>query len=422
MLNDWIIVICMILFSAFFSGMEIAFVTSNRLKIELDKNKGLLSGKIFSSFSKKSSDFIAALLVGNNIALVIYGIYMAGILIGPISRILPESLNGNFSILIVQTVLSTLLILLTAEFLPKVLFRINPNYILHILAVPAAILYYLLFPIVFITIHIAEFLLQILFKVKIPEEKRIFGPVDLDNYLKEFFPDARTDQEMEHEIQIFQNAMEFPSIKLRECMVPRTEIVGVENDASISELKQAFIENGLSKILIYSGTIDNIIGYAHHYDIFKNPENIASIMRPISFVPESMLASNLLSVFIEEHKSIAVVVDEFGGTSGILTMEDVIEEIFGEINDEFDVEALVEKQINEKEFVFSGRLEIDYLNEKYHLNLPESDDYETLTGFIFHHHQSIPKLHEEIIINTFVITITKAAENKIDQINLRINQ
>jgi putative hemolysin len=418
---SWSVILLMIFFSAFFSGMEIAFVSANKLKIELDKSKGLFSGKIIAHFSEAPSDFIAALLVGNNIAIVIYGIFMATMLRDPIVNILPDSLGSEFSILIIQTIVSTLIILISAEFLPKILFRINPNNVLNFFAIPAAIIYYLLYPVVFVIIFLAEQILRIFFKIKLTNEKKALQPVDLDNYLKEFFPDARNENELEQEIQIFQNAMEFPTVKLRECMIPRTEIIGIEQNSDISELKDTFIEHGLSKILIFSETIDNIIGYVHQFDILKNPHSIKAILRPIDYVPESMLANDLLNFFIEQRKSIAVVVDEFGGTSGILTMEDIIEEIFGEINDEFDVDVLVEKQINENEFIFSGRAEIDYLNEKYHLNLPESEDYETITGLIYHHYQSIPSLNDEIVIENFVITIKQVSGNKIEQVHLKVN-
>lgn len=419
---DWLVILLTILFSAFFSGMEIAFVSANKLKIELDKNKGFFSGRIISHFANNPSDFISALLVGNNIVIVIYGIFIAKVLTNPILNFLPDNLESEFSILIIQTITSTLIILLTAEFIPKILFRINPNNVLNALAVPAVIIYYLLYPAVFVSIFIAKFLLKNLFRIKLVSEKKAFQPVDLDNYLKEFFPDARNEVEMEHEIQIFQNAIEFPTVKLRECMIPRTEIVGIEQNATISELRDVFVEHGLSKILVYSDTIDNIIGYVHQFDIFKKPHSIKAILRPIEYVPESMLANDLLNLFIAQRKSIAVVVDEFGGTSGILTMEDIIEEIFGEINDEFDVDVLIEKQINDKEFIFSGRAEIDYLNEKYHINLPESEDYETITGLIYHHYQSIPSLNEEIVIDNFIITIKQVTGNKIEQVYLKLNQ
>lgn len=417
---NWEIILITMIFSAFFSGLEIAFVTSNKLKTELDKNKGSLSARIISNFQKAPSDFIATMLMGNSISLVIYGIVMGNILHPFLIKLLPESITSEFSIMITQTLISTLLILVTAEFLPKILFRTNPNYILNIFAVPVFLIHYLLYPLTFITIFIAELLLRVLFGIKIVDQKHVFGSVDLDNYVKEFFPDARSEEELEHEIQIFQNAMDFPAVKLRECMVPRPEIVAIEHSEDISSLKNKFIETGLTKILVYKDSVDNITGYAHSYDMFRQPLTIQSIMRPVSFVPETMPASGLLTLFIQQRRSLAIVVDEFGGTAGMITMEDVIEEIFGEIRDEFDVDDLIEKQINENEFIFSGRLEIDYINENYRINLPEAEEYETLAGLIMHHHQSIPAKNEKITVGEFVFTIHLVSKTRIDQVHVRI--
>jgi putative hemolysin len=419
MLN-WEIILITMICSAFFSGMEIAFVTSNKLKTELDKNKGSLSARIISHFQKAPSDYIATMLVGNSVSLVIYGIVMGNILHPVILKFFPESISSEFTIMITQTIISTLLILITAEFLPKMVFRINPNYILNIFAVPVFVVYYLLYPITFISIFISEFLLKMFLGIKIVDQKHVFGPVDLDNYVREFFPDARNDDELEHEIQIFQNAMDFPAVKLRECMVPRTEIIAIEHEDGIDNLKHRFIETGLTKILVYNESVDNITGYAHSYDMFRNPATIQSIIRPVSFVPETMPANGLLTLFIQQRRSLAVVVDEFGGTAGMITMEDVIEEIFGEIRDEFDVDDLIEKQINETEFLFSGRLEIDYINEKYRIELPESDEYETLSGLIMHHYQSIPQKNEKIEIGNFIFTVHQVSKTRIDQVHIKI--
>ncbi len=421
-MQNWEIILVTMIFSAFFSGMEIAFVTANKLKIELDKKKGFISARIISDFHKIPSNFITTMLVGNNIALVIYGIVMANILRPVIASILPESINSELLILIIQTIISTLLILVTAEFLPKIIFRINPNYMLNLFAIPVFVFHYILYPVVFVSIYIAEIILKVLFNIRIIDQKHVFGPVDLDNYMKEFFPEAHTEHELEHEVQIFQNAMDFSTVKLRECMIPRTEIIAFEDIVNISDLKQKFSETGLSKILIYSDSIDNIIGYVHSYDMFRNPSTVKSVLRTLIFVPETMLANNLLTLFIQQRKSIALVVDEFGGTAGILTLEDMMEEIFGEINDEFDVEYSIEKQIGKKEFIFSGRLEIDFLNDKYKLDLPESEDYETLAGLIIHYHQSIPAQGEEIIIKNFIFTILQVSETLIKQVQVRINE
>jgi CBS domain containing-hemolysin-like protein len=419
-MENWVVILFTLLFSAFFSGMEIAFVSANLLKIELDKKKGLISGKILSLFSQSPTNFIATLLVGNNISLVIYGVFMAKILEPHIINILPAAFQSEFLLLTIQTILSTLLILIVAEFMPKVLFRINPNYMLSIFSIPLIISYYILYPVVFITIFLSEFILEKILKVKFTYEKRVFGSIDLDNYLKEFSDEDSNTNQQNHEIKMFQNAMEFSDIKVRECMIPRTEIVSIEDNEPIIHLKNRFIESGLSKVLIYNGSIDNIIGYAHSFDMFKKPGTIESILRPITFAPETQKVEELLTLLIQQQKSVAVVVDEFGGTSGMVTVEDIIEEIFGEINDEFDMEKLVEKKISENEYIFSARMEIDYINEKYHLKIPESDDYETIGGFIIHHHESIPKKDEVIEIHDFVFTIVQVSETKIEQVKIKI--
>jgi len=421
-MHNWKIIFVTMIFSAFFSGMEIAFVTANKLKIELDKKKGFISARIISNFHKVPSNFITTLLVGNSIALVIYGVVLANILRPAIVSILPESINSELLILIIQTIISTLLILVTAEFLPKIVFRINPNYALNLFAIPVFVIHYILYPVVFVIIYIAEFILKVLFNIKIVDQKHVFGPIDMDNYIKEFFPETHTEHELEHEVKIFQNALDFSTVKLRECMIPRTEIIALEDNVSIGGLKQKFTETGLSKILIYKDSIDNIIGYVHSYDMFKNPSDIKSVLKTLIFVPETMLANNLLTLFIQQRKSMAVVVDEFGGTAGILTMEDMMEEIFGEIDDEFDVEYFIEKKIGENEYIFSGRLEIDFLNDKYKLYLPESKDYETLAGLIIYYHQSIPAQGEEIVIENFTFTILQVSKTLIKQVQVRINE
>ncbi len=418
-MNSWSTIIITLLLSAFFSGMEIAFISSNKLKIELDKSKGLFSAKLLSRFNKTPSRFITTLLLGNNIALVIYGIVMANILKPYIINFLPSTLCSDFMILLIQTILATLLILIAAEFIPKVLFRINPNATITLFAVPVNIFYYLFYPIIYLFVGLSKFILKYIFRVKSIEEQYVFSPIDLDNYVKEFSIYKQDKSDIKQEMQIFQNAIDFKNVKLRECMVPRTEIFALDQNNSIETLKQSFIESGHSKILIFKDSIDNLIGYTHAFDMFKKPVSIKSILKPVIIFPETMLANNALSKFIKQNKSIAVVVDEFGGTSGIITMEDVIEEIFGEINDEYDVGVLIEKQINENEFIFSARLEIDYLNKKYNLNLPESDQYETLAGLIIHYHESIPKLNDKIRIDTFIFKILEASKTRIEKVNLK---
>lgn len=430
-MNSWTIILLTLLFSAFFSGMEIAFVSANKLRIELQNKKGLLSAKILSNFVKHPSRFIGAMLVGNNIALVIYGIVMARIL-EPVIRII---FTSEINVFIIQTVLATLLILVTAEFIPKTLFRINPNRTLNFFAIPVWIIYYLLYPLVYVIIGISELTLKKIFKVEFSDEKPVFGRIDLDNIIKESTSSINRNEEVDTEIQIFRNALDFSNVKLRECMVPRTEIVALEINESIDVLKQNFVNTGLTKILIYRGDIDHIIGYTHSYELFKQPQSIKSILLPISMVPETMPAKELLKILIKQRKSVAVVVDEFGGTSGIVTIEDVMEEIFGEIMDEHDVVTLLEKQINDREYLLSGRLEIDYLNEKYKLNLPESEEYETLSGLIIYYHESIPELNEQIKVKTgsrdpaftgkvndFLFTITDVSKTRIEQVNLKMGE
>jgi len=421
-MHEWTIIIVTLIFSAFFSGMEIAFISSNRLKIEVDKNKGSLSAQILSKFYQIPSKFIGALLLGNNVALVIYGIAMARILDKPVHQLMPENLSSEILFLFIQTVVATILVLFVAEFLPKVLFRINPTRILNVFAIPAAIFFYLFIPFIYLYIGISEFIIGLFTKVRFTREAPVFNVIDLDQYIRDFSPENSKQDEVQQEIQMFQNAIDFRSVKLRECMVPRTEIIALELNDSVINLRDAFIHSGHSKIPIYSKSIDNIIGYTHSADIFKKPSSIKSIMRPIIVAPETMLANVVLSMFIQQNKSIAVVVDEFGGTSGIITMEDVIEEIFGEINDEFDIEDLTERKINDHEFVFSARLEIDYINEKYQLNLPESDEYETLAGLIIFHHESIPDNNDRIRIQSFGFVILEATETRIDKVKLIIDE
>ncbi len=411
----------MLIFSAFFSGMEIAFVSSNKLKIEVDKNKDLLPAKILSILVRKQSHFIAALLLCNNIALVIYGIYSVRLLDSPLRNILPEGPGSEFLLLILQTIISTLVILIFAEFLPKVLFRINPNKVLSFFAIPVYIIYVLIYPIVLLFIGLSEIILMFVFRVNVSRPDYTFSAIDLDYYLKESTSIQTEEGEDFQEIQMIQNVRDLNNIKLRECMVPRNEIIAIKSTESIEVLGSFFIETGHSKIPVYQDSIDNIIGYTHLYDLFRKPASISEIIKPVMIVPETMPANKLLNLFIAERKSVALVVDEFGGTAGMLTIEDVIEEIFGEIDDEFDVEEFIEQQLDENEFLLSGRLEIDYLNQKYGLKLKESDDYETLAGYIIHHHESIPVKNDEIMIEGFLFTIVQATDTRIEQVLLRLN-
>lgn len=410
-----IIVVCLIL-SAFFSGMEIAFISSNKLKIELDNQLGNFSASQIAYFNKRPSMLISTLLVGNNVALVVYGIYMANLLEPKLVPYLP----GDAALLVVQTILSTLLVLVTAEFLPKTLFRINSNWWLWKFAVPLRLFYILLYPVVAVTIGASRLFLRLFFGESAEEEKPVFGRIDLDNFVREATERETPGTELEHEFQIFKNALKFSTIKAREFMIPRNEIVALENDTSIEELREKFIATGLSKILVYKDSIDNIIGYVKSFELFKKPSSISSILIPITFVPEASMADDILKIFIEEKKSLAVVVDEFGGTSGMITLEDVVEEIFGDIEDEHDTEELIERQLDAHSFEFSTRLEIDYLNDTYKLELPDSEEYATLAGYILSFHGSIPNVNEIISTDDFDFIIQKVENNRIDQVRLMV--
>lgn len=408
-----------VLFSAFFSGMEIAFLSANRLRIELDKKQGLIPARIVSSFyTNRPSMFIGTMLLGNNIALVVYGIMMA-LLLEDFIRVQISSLDTV--VLLIQTIISTLIILFAAEFIPKNIFRINPNRTLNIFAIPLLPIYFALYIPVLVTIGISEFVLKIFRVKKSDKEDLAFGRIDLDNIVREGAENYEEENEnVDHEIQIFKKALDFSKVKARECMIPRTEIVAVNIDDEIDLLKKKFIQTGLSKILVYRDDIDNIIGYVHSYELFKQPETIKSILLPVSIIPETIPASEVLENFIKQRKNIAVVVDEFGGTSGMLTIEDIVEEIFGEIEDEHDNEDMIEEKISEEEYVFSGRLEIDYINEKYKLNIPESEEYDTLAGYLLHHIEDIPKKGQRFTINRFAFSITDVSQRKIEKINLKI--
>lgn len=414
--SDIIFILIAMLFSALFSGMEIAFVTANRLKIELSSKKGVFSGKILSFFLKKPAKFISAMLIGNNIALVIYSILMAKLL----EPIIYEKITGNdLFVLLIQTIISTILILFFSEFLPKSLLRINPNKALTIAAIPLQIVYVVLYPFTLLVLGVSNLILK-LFRVDTSESDMAFTKIDLEHFMTNIQQKKEEGEDVDNEIQIFKNALDFSSVKARDCMVPRTDLVAMDIEVPLATIRDKFIETGLSKILIYRDSIDNIIGYIHSKELFKKPKTVKSILLPISIIPESMPANQILQEFITLRKSVAVVVDEFGGTSGIITTEDIIEEIFGDIEDEHDNEELTEIKIDEDLYQFSARLEIDYLNEKYLLNLPESDDYETLAGLIISIDESIPEKDEVIRHNGFEIKIDKVSNNKIDLVTIRI--
>jgi len=422
MSTDGIIIICMLILSGFFSGMEIAFVSSNRLKQELDLKRKLLPATVLQAFYNHPSRFIGALLLGNNVALVVYGIAIAHILEPFLLSYLPDYLHSQYFILFAQTILSTLLILIVAEFIPKVLFRINPNAILKVFAVPVWIFYYLFYPLIVIYIGFSELLLKKVFRLKLSDEPYAFSSIDLEEYVKDYSPQDEVEEELNQEIQMIQNAMEFKHIKLRDCMVPRPEIEALEIGEDVEVLREFLTKTGHSKIMIFEKTIDQIVGYVHAYDMFSNPSTIRQIVRPIDVVPETMWAREMMQSFIKNHKSVAVVMDEFGGTSGIVTMEDVMEEIFGDIEDEYDTEEETEIKLTDNSFIFSARLEVDYLNEKYKLSIPVLDEYETLAGFIIYQHESIPAVHERIRVKPYVFTILKATGNRLEEVKLELDE
>ncbi len=419
-MTSFSIIIFSLLFSALFAGLEIAFISANKLKFEVDKNKGLLAGRILSDLNRFPSLFIAAMLLGNNITLIIYGIEIARILDPALMAILPGFMNGPWWILVFQTLISTFIVLITAEFIPKSLFRINPNLVLNVLAIPAWFFFYFFYPFILLFTKMSEFLLKRIIRTELSGTDLGFTTVDLDQYIREFSRDREEESEINSEIQMFQNAIDFKNIKIRECMVPRTEIKALEDTEDPDVVRNTMIQTGHSKILIYKESIDDICGYVHSFDLFKNPATIQEILKPILIVPESMAANTALTLLIEQRKSVALVVDEFGGTSGMVTMEDIIEEIFGEIRDEFDLDNLIERQTGRNTYIFAGRLEIDYLNEKYKLGLPESEDYETLAGLIIYHHESIPSHNDEIIVGSFVFTILEVNEIRIGLVQLSI--
>ena len=401
-----------LLMSAFFSGMEIAFISANKLKLELDKKSKNFSSKIISLFTKQESHFIVSMLIGNNIALVVYGVIMAKVLESNLIVFIPSA----FLLIIAQTIISTLIILVVAEFIPKAIFRINSNRVLKFFSIPLMITYLLLYPFILLMITLSKWILRTLFKVEIDENQRLFDRVDLDDYLS-----ILTAQEEENmEVEMLQNALELPSIKARECMVPRTEIVAVEIKASILELKEKFIASKLSKILVYKNDIDKVIGYVHSLDLFRKPKTIKSILMPIPIVTETMVASDLLELFINQHRAVAVVVDEYGGTSGMVTVEDVTEEIVGEIEDEHDQETLIDKKIDEKTFLFSARMEVDAINKKYDLYLPTSEEYETLAGLLLSFHEDIPEIETEVEIETFKFVVKQVNDRSIQLIQIHI--
>ena len=413
--SSFLVILTSLIFSAFFSGMEIAFITSNKLHIELMKRRGEVNARILSKFLEKPSRFIATMLVGNNIALVVYGVEMAKTLEPIIEQYFT---NVDVLVLLTQTIVSTLIVLVTAEFIPKVLFSLNANRLVRLFALPAGLSYYGLYFFVSLVVGISNFFLKKIMRVKQLDQKKAFGRTDLEQYIKEHATSRRDKKELETEIQIFQNALDFSTVKARECMVPRNEIVALEIGEDINRLTTKFVETGFSKILVFRENIDDIIGYTHSYELFKHPKDIQSILLPITLVPETMTANEILNLFIKERKSIALVVDEYGGTSGLLTIEDIVEELFGEIEDEHDLLEHKEILVSEGQFIFSGRHEVDYLNEKYNIGLPESNDYETLSGLIVNRCEEIPKVNERVDFGAFRVNILEVSQTRVEAVEL----
>lgn len=404
-------------FSAFFSGMEISYVSANKLRFELDKKDKSLTSKILDVFFHNPNQFISTMLVGNNIALVVYGLQMA-ILLEPW---IAQFVDQEALIVLIQSIISTILILFTGEFIPKTIFKIDPNFFLRLFALPLYLIYILLYPISKFS-SLLSFLILRIVGVKNLKDSGVYtlGKVDLDYFIQQSIEDAPQDSEMDTEVKIFQNALEFSNVKVRDCIVPRTEIVACDKEVSTDELRSRFIETGLSKILIYDENIDNIIGYIHSSELFKHPDNWLEQLCKVSIVPETMAANKLMRILMQEKKSLAVVVDEFGGTSGIVTLEDLVEEIFGEIEDEHDMKREVARKVSENEYLLSGRMEIDTLNEMFGLDLPESDDYVTIAGLILHYYQKFPKLNESIEYGKYTFKIVKATATKIELVRMKV--
>lgn len=406
-----------ILFSAFFSGMEIAFVSVDKLRFEMGSKEGI-THRILSYFFRHSNTFISTMLVGNNIGLVIYGILMAQLIE---KDLLGGWIGNQFLLVLIQTIISTLIILVTGEFLPKILFKINPNLMLKMFAIPTFICYIFLLPVSYLATGASNLILR-LFGVKVRKgaSDTAFGKVDLDYFVQSGIDNAESREELDSEVKIFQNALDFSDVKLRDCVVPRTEVVAMDLTATLEELKNKFVESGLSKVIICDGDIDNVVGYIHSSEMFRNPQDWTKNITEIPIVPETMAANKLMKLFMQQKRTIAVVVDEFGGMAGIVTLEDLVEEIFGDIEDEHDNTSYICKQLNDDEYILSGRLEIEKVNEMFNLELPESDNYMTVGGLILEHYQSFPKLHEMVTIDKYQFKIIKVTSTKIELVRLKI--
>ena len=406
-------------FSAFFSGMEIAFVSVDKLRFEMDRKSGPTTS-ILSYFFRNPNNFISTMLVGNNIALVVYGIFMADIIQ---DKLLSGIISNEFLLMLVQTIISTIIILVTGEFLPKTLFKINPNLVLRIFAFPLLLCYVVLFPISkFASALSAIFLRLVGVKVNKEASEKAFGKVDLDHFIQTSIENATDEEELDAEVKIFQNALDFSSIKIRDCIVPRTEVVAVDVSTTLEDLKVLFVESGISKIIVFEGNIDNVVGYIHSSEMFRNPDAWQNNVKEVPIVPETMAAHKLMKLFMQQKKTSAVVVDEFGGTSGIVSLEDLVEEIFGEIEDEHDNTSYICKQLGADEYVLSARLEIEKVNETFDLDLPESDDYLTVGGLILNHYQNFPKLNEVVEVGNFKFKIIRLSATKIELVRLKVDK
>lgn len=419
------IIILMLIFSAFFSGMEIAYVSSNKVFLEIQKQKKDVIARVLSVITLKPSKFIATMLIGNNIALVVYGFLMGDLLVGWFASLLPAQ-NKILNYMLIdlslfsQTVISTTVILLTAEFIPKVFFQIYANTFVRFFAIPSFVFYKLFSWISDFVIWISDTILKKFFKTEGDQVNLALTRDELGNYISEQIESMDESDDVDSEIQIFQNALEFPELKAREVMIPRTEILAVDYLESLEKVTDLFISSGYSKIIVYKNSIDDILGYVHAFELFNKPKNIRSIIRPVEFVPETILIKDVMNFLIKKRKSVAVVIDEYGGTSGIMTIEDIVEELFGEIEDEHDSVDLIENQLSNTEFIFSARLDVDYINEHYKLELPEDEHYETLGGLIVSRTEEIPSVGDELIIEKFKFYIKQVSSTKIDTVHLFI--
>lgn len=415
-----IIVLISLLLSAFFSGIEIAFVSSNKLQIELQSKQGDMRGKILSGFMQRPGQFIGTTLLGNTICLVLYGTFMAFLLEVPLKMWLPDSVNNDAVILLMQTVISTIVVLITGEFLPKSFFMLNPNSMLSFFAIPFLAIYFFMYPIVWGVVGLSRFFITKILRLPYSEDKPVFTVTDLNSFIQNHMSKNREEGKVDIDTKIFDNAVEFKTVRIRECMVPRTDLVAVEAGDTIQELKAVFEESGHSKVIVYRDSIDDVIGYCHHLELFKKPKTIEEILTPIIIAPESALANEVLIQFIQERKSLALVVDEFGGTSGIVSMEDIIEEIFGEIDDEYDNDDLIEQKTGDQEYLLSARHEIDYLNDKYGWDLPIGD-FETLSGLILSLAENLPKKGESVSFGPYRFTVVTKQDHRIDSVKLKIS-